>query len=119
MLGGASSAMLGSGGVARIGGAGGGGGAGRAAGAGTAAFGASAAGGADLVASSSAMIRRMEARISSIDGSCDFAGCVMRASSPVRSRPQAPIAARPLSWTHRVLDPQSLGPTDFDRRGDG
>jgi hypothetical protein len=35
-----------------------------------------------LLASSSAMMRRMEARISSIDGSCDFAGCVMRASPP-------------------------------------
>ena len=33
-----------------------------------------AARGVDLVASSSAMMRRMEARISSIDGSCDFAG---------------------------------------------
>src|SRR5260370_15274636 len=33
------------------------------------------------------MIRRMEARISSIGGSCDLAGCVMRASSPVRCRP--------------------------------
>jgi glycerate-2-kinase len=59
----------------------------RAAGAGAAAAcGGSAGRGADLLASSSAMIRRMEARISSIDGSCDFAGCVMRASSPVRFR---------------------------------
>ena len=55
----------------------GGGGTGRGA-----AFGGSAARGTDLVASSSAMMRRMEARISSMDGSCDFAGCVMRASPP-------------------------------------
>jgi hypothetical protein len=27
--------------------------------------------------SSSAMMRRIDAKISSIDGSCDFAGCVM------------------------------------------
>src|SRR5262245_27849823 len=32
---------------------------------------------AGLAASSSAMIRRMEARISSIDGSCAFAACVI------------------------------------------
>jgi hypothetical protein len=53
-----------------------GGGAGRGAG-----FGGSGGRCADLLASSSAMIRRIEARISSIDGSCDFAGCVIRASS--------------------------------------
>ena len=47
-----------------------------------AAFGGSAARGAILLASSSAMMRRMEARISSIDGSCDFAGCVMPDPSP-------------------------------------
>jgi hypothetical protein len=44
------------------------------------------------------MIRRMEARISSIDGSCDFAGCVMRASSPYwvrvpRHGPRLPMLA--------------------------
>jgi hypothetical protein len=32
---------------------------------------------AGLLASSSAMIRRMEARISSIEGSCAFAACVI------------------------------------------
>jgi len=46
-------------------------------GAAPAAFGAS---GTRLLASSSAIMRRMEARISSIDGSCDFAGCVISAS---------------------------------------
>src|SRR5580658_369077 len=44
--------------------------------------GASTSRGTVLFASSSAMMRRMEARISSIDGSCDFAGCVMRLPSP-------------------------------------
>src|SRR5262249_19599082 len=40
--------------------------------------GAAASGGlAGLLTSSSAMIRRMEARISSIDGSCAFAACVI------------------------------------------
>jgi hypothetical protein len=51
-------------------------------GAAPAAFGAS---GTRLLASSSAIIRRMEARISSIDGSCDFAGCVIRPSPPPAS----------------------------------
>src|SRR6202044_2051737 len=47
------------------------------------AFGGSEArGGGGLLASSSAIMRRMEARISSIDGSCDFAGCVIRTSLP-------------------------------------
>jgi hypothetical protein len=36
--------------------------------------GGAAAGWADFVASSSAIMRRMEARISSIEGSCDRAG---------------------------------------------
>jgi len=52
----------------------------------------------DLVVSSSAMMRRMEARISSIDGSCAFAGCVMPASplpgpAAYRSMPALPGSA--------------------------
>src|SRR5580692_2558718 len=45
-----------------------------------------------LVASSSAMIRRMEARISSIDGSCAFAGCVIALP---RLLDKVPSALRP------------------------
>jgi len=54
-----------------------------------AAFGAS---GTRLLASSSAIMRRMEARISSIDGSCDFAGCVIRASPLPASLPVSTLA---------------------------
>src|SRR3954454_13023208 len=51
--------------------------------------GAAAAGGeAGLAVSSSAMIRRMEARISSIDGSCAFAGWLIAESlQPVPTSP--------------------------------
>ena len=54
------------------------------------AFGGSGARCADLVASSSAIMRRMEARISSIDGSCVFAGCVMPASPSALTLRQPP-----------------------------
>jgi hypothetical protein len=74
-----SSCSMAAAGAAGGGGGGGGGGAalaGAGAGAGSAGLAGAFAGG--LVASSSAMIRRMEARISSIEGSWAFAACVIR-----------------------------------------
>src|SRR6266516_3640006 len=56
-----------------------------------------------FVASSSAMIRRMEARISSIDGSWAFAGCVMRASSPPRE-----LRGRRFGWSESLAHDHPL-----------
>ena len=68
---------------------------------------------ADLLASSSAMMRRMEARISSIDGSCDFAGCWSSAhpSNTIRPLPPRLIRGwRPVFRTDRA-PPKSSCPT--------
>ena len=74
---------------------------------GSAAAAAGAAGGgaglaaAGLAVSSSAMMRRMEARISSIDGSCAFAGWLIAESLQCQSR-QSPRDARGIERPQRI-----------------
>ena len=73
---------------------------------------ASGAGCGDLVVSSSAMMRRMEARISSIDGSCAFAGWVIPAPRcliplPIGLGPPVPCGAT--TQTAHPLRPHWLG----------
>src|SRR5262245_41394259 len=77
LLAAAAGVGFGAGGTAGLAGGAGGGAAAAGCLAGGAGSGAEAAPLAGLPASSSAIIRRMEARISSIDGSCAFAVCVI------------------------------------------
>jgi hypothetical protein len=61
--------------------------------------------------SSSAMMRRIDARISSIEGSWTFAGCVM--SNSKSSRPA------PVFWHQAIEDfPVPDADSDFDRKPD-
>src|SRR5262245_66206381 len=70
-------------------------------GGGAAAAGLAGSGFAGLAASSSAMMRRMEARISSIDGSWAFAGWFMAASFTAPGRvPSASLRESRPSWRH-------------------
>ena len=82
--------------------------------------GSGAVGGA-LVASSSAMIRRMEARISSIDGSCDFAACVIAVVPPRTARgasPHVPGASTAASMACRCPNAsKSPKPADLTFQG--